>query len=173
MGDTDVGIRTNQHSDAINEDCVSVSSERDRKVATSKKRSYDYDRNDDIDDECSDSLSTRSFGRSKKKKRRDDEKSGRRTDRDRRHEKKKKKRQHESDSSSSESRKHSKRCQKKSSKKQKKKHRKTDEKDSGGEIRRSVISGEKIQMKIDKTAEDLVQDQARKQLLDFMNSSYK
>ena len=40
-------------------------------------------------------------------------------------------------------------------------------------IRRSVITGEKIQLKIEKTTEDVIQEQARKQLLDFMNASYK
>jgi hypothetical protein len=42
-----------------------------------------------------------------------------------------------------------------------------------GKARRSVVTGERIRMKIDKTEEDLAQEEARKNLLEFMNSSYR
>ena len=135
-------------------------------------------RPDDENSSNGDSTNSKgSIGPSNEKKRSVDERGGRTRDRDHRlHEKKKKKRRYESDSSSSsESRKHAKRSRhRKSSKKHRKKLRKSDEKDAGEkDVRRSAITGKKIQMKIDKTAEDLAQDHARKQLLEFMNSSYK
>mmetsp|Transcript_32972 Transcript_32972/g.38180 ORF Transcript_32972/g.38180 Transcript_32972/m.38180 type:complete len:296 (+) Transcript_32972:46-933(+) len=48
----------------------------------------------------------------------------------------------------------------------------SDSSSSGGDnVRRSVISGKKIKMHIDKTADDLFREKARKDLLRFMNSS--
>jgi hypothetical protein len=38
-------------------------------------------------------------------------------------------------------------------------------------VRRSVITGRKIKMHIEKTDEDLVREKQRKELLKFMNSS--
>ena len=40
------------------------------------------------------------------------------------------------------------------------------------QVRRSVITGKKIKMHIEKTEDDLQQEQARKDLLRFMNSSF-
>ena len=106
-----------------------------------------------------------------------------------RHEKKKKRYRNESDSTSDsdvssddeEVRRRRKRDRKKSKKEKKRsRHRRQEESNDNrnstkdtATIRRSVITGEKLQLKIDKTAEDVVQEQARKQLLDFMNASYK
>ena len=39
--------------------------------------------------------------------------------------------------------------------------------------RRSVITGKKLKLHVEKTDEDLAQEEARKNLLQFMNSSYK
>jgi hypothetical protein len=38
-------------------------------------------------------------------------------------------------------------------------------------VRRSVISGKKIKMHIEKTQDDLIREKARKDILKFMNSS--
>mmetsp|Transcript_6735 Transcript_6735/g.7579 ORF Transcript_6735/g.7579 Transcript_6735/m.7579 type:complete len:306 (+) Transcript_6735:27-944(+) len=54
----------------------------------------------------------------------------------------------------------------KAKKKKKKKSTKPEE-------RRSVISGKKIKLHIDKSEEDLAEDEARKNLLEFMNSSVR
>jgi len=43
--------------------------------------------------------------------------------------------------------------------------------DDDPNVRRSAISGKKIKMHIDKTADDLVRDKARKEMLKFMNQS--
>jgi hypothetical protein len=99
--------------------------------------------------------------------------------------KKKRKRHYSSDSSSSSDeseerhrrKKHHKRDKKKRRKKEKKKRsskrRDNDSSDSdnGEEVRRSIITGKKIKMKIDKTREDVAQDEARKNFLKFMNQS--
>lgn len=105
-----------------------------------------------------------------------------------RHDKKKKRYREESDSladsdSGSDHAEHTRRRKhdkKKSKKERKHSHRRRHEESNeekgikkGTAIRRSVITGEKIQLKIDKTSEDVIQEQARKQLLDFMNASYK
>jgi hypothetical protein len=58
--------------------------------------------------------------------------------------------------------------------KSKKKRRKNRDDDSSvDDVRRSVITGKKIKMHIEKTDEDRAQDAAREQLLEYMNSSYK
>ena len=110
-----------------------------------------------------------------------------------RHDKKKKRHRDESSDSTGDSdsdeeyRRTRKRDRRKKSKKEKKhsRHRRHEESNDDGKgtnhrnddttatVRRSVITGEKIQLKIDKTADDVIQEQARKQLLDFMNASYK
>ena len=46
-----------------------------------------------------------------------------------------------------------------------------DRRDQNVPVRRSAISGKKIKMHIDKTSDDLVREKARKDLLQFMNSS--
>ena len=62
---------------------------------------------------------------------------------------------------------------KKQKKKKKRKDKKREDDSSSDEVgvRRSIISGKKIQMRIDKTEDDLAQDKARKEFLRFMNSS--
>ena len=63
---------------------------------------------------------------------------------------------------------------KRKSKKHKRKRKHDDDTSSDrDQVRRSVITGKKIKMSIDKTQEDRAQDAARQQLLEFMNSSYK
>jgi hypothetical protein len=82
----------------------------------------------------------------------------------------------DSDSDISERRRRRRRKRKKHDKKKKSKRKRKEDSDSsddGGEVRRSVITGKKIKMKIDKTDDDRAQEEARRQLLDFMNSSYK
>ena len=66
---------------------------------------------------------------------------------------------------------------KKSSKKERRKKSKQHSDDSssdeedGPEVKRSVITGKKIKMHIDKTDDDLVRERARKEMLKFMNQS--
>ena len=55
--------------------------------------------------------------------------------------------------------------------KKKRKKRSGDKQDDEEGERRSVITGKKIKLHIEKTDDDLKQEQARKQLLEFMNSS--
>lgn len=98
---------------------------------------------------------------------------------------KKRKRKHSSSSSddassssdSSESSRRERRHRKKrKSKRHKRKRHRDDESSSSSDgegVRRSVITGKKIRMTIEKTDEDRAQEAARQQLLEFMNSSYK
>ena len=67
---------------------------------------------------------------------------------------------------------------KKSSKRhrEERKHKSDDDSSSssgedGPDVKRSVITGKKIKMHIDKTEDDLVREKARKDLLKFMNQS--
>ena len=96
--------------------------------------------------------------------------------------KRKKKRKHDRSSASDsadtdEEDRRIKKRRKKDKKKEKKKKRRKEKKHEDnsssdeGDVRRSVISGRKIQMRIDKTDDDLAQDKARKEFLRFMNSS--
>jgi hypothetical protein len=43
--------------------------------------------------------------------------------------------------------------------------------EDGPDVKRSVITGKRIRMHIDKTEDDLVRDKARKDILKFMNQS--
>lgn len=63
---------------------------------------------------------------------------------------------------------------KRKKKSKKKKHKKKSHRDEEGDkgVRRSAITGKKIKMKVKKTKDDLAQEKARKDLLDFMNASY-
>jgi hypothetical protein len=96
--------------------------------------------------------------------------------------KKKKRRRYssssDSDDTDNEARRSKKRRKKEKSKRKKKekknsKNRKRDDDSSSDEegVRRSVVSGKKIQMRIDKTDDDLADERARRELLRFMNSS--
>jgi hypothetical protein len=49
----------------------------------------------------------------------------------------------------------------------------SDDDEEGKSVLRSVITGKKIKMSINKTDDDLAQEAARQQLLEYMNSSYK
>jgi hypothetical protein len=65
--------------------------------------------------------------------------------------------------------------EKKKRKKKKKKRRHQDDDSAGSDeegVRRSVITGRKIKMHIEKSEDDLAHDKARKELLRFMNSSF-
>merc|ERR1712238_116336 len=59
------------------------------------------------------------------------------------------------------------------SKRENRSKKKKKKKSTKPEERRSVISGKKIKLHIDKSEEDLAQDEARKNLLEFMNSSVR
>ena len=115
--------------------------------------------------------------RSRKEVARDDKSFNER----RRSKKKKRKHDHSSSSDSDDtddecwrSKKRRKKEKKKQKKKKKRKDKKREDDDSSSDevgVRRSIISGKKIQMRIDKTDDDLAQDKARKEFLRFMNSS--
>ena len=65
--------------------------------------------------------------------------------------------------------------EKKKRKKKKKKRRHQDDDSASSDeegVRRSVITGRKIKMHIEKSEDDLAHDKARKELLRFMNSSF-
>lgn len=139
------------------------------------KKSTKGEHGEEIDNE---SLQQRSTSSSKKAV------QTHRTDSSSERAKKKAKRQRHSrskdyDSSDSERKRktHRKRKDKKDDRKKRKKKRNRQESLSSssdeGDYGRSVITGKKIKMKIVKTDEDVAQEAARKQLLDFMNSSYK
>jgi hypothetical protein len=89
--------------------------------------------------------------------------------------KKKRRRSYSSDSSTSEDRRKKHRKEKKKKRKKDKKKRNSDDEscESGenGQVRRSIITGKKIKMHINKSKDDLAQEEARKKLLQFMNSS--
>ena len=116
-------------------------SSRDHHKEKKRRRSYSSSSDSNSTDSRRRKKNKKHKKRSKSKKRREKKKSSKK-------EQRKKSSGHSDDSSSSSS-----------------------DGEDGPEVRRSVITGKKIKMHIDKTDDDLVRERARKEMLKFMNQS--
>lgn len=142
--------KSRRHDDCDSDDSKDSRRRRKHRKKKSKKKRRSHSSSDDNDSDSDSKEESR-----KRRKKRSSSKHSRRRDDD------------DDDSSSEEE------SRRRKKKKHKKRRKRTDSADESPKVRRSVITGKKLKMHIEKDEDYLVQEKARKELLEFMNSGYK